>query len=65
MAGLFYRLLVAFFVGIPVVALLLALGVPVSGVGLYAGLFGGVAASYVPGLIDRALDGVVDWVVHG
>lgn len=48
MARLFYRLLVAFFIGIPVTAILLLVGVPVSGGALYAGLFGGVALSYAP-----------------
>jgi hypothetical protein len=48
MARFFYRLLLAFFIGIPVTLILLLMGVPVSGAGLYAGLFGGVALSYAP-----------------
>lgn len=48
MAGFFYRLLAAFFLAIPVTVALLLCGVPVSGVALYAGLFGGVALSYTP-----------------
>jgi hypothetical protein len=55
MARFFYRLLLAFFIGIPVTLILLLMGVPVSGAALYAGLFGGVVLSYAPEVLAELI----------